>query len=306
MQQVQPLPLVRENKSFYNRKMWLYNLGTNNGKKASMFLWTEIIASRGSREITSCLYKYFKECLLQEDKVYDPLVAWSDSCGSQNRNFIMTCFFLHILNEYPNIKSVVHRLPIVGHSFLPNDRDFRDIEKMKHKKDAIYTVSHYEDIIKNANKKKSNVILMQTDNFMDFTQGINFKKQSLPIDADGKKFSWLEIHEFRYEQGLFGFKFKYKLDDTYRTCLLGKTCTRSKRPEKPVCKDTVPVLHPHGRKLKAAKVINMETLMAFVPPIHQGYYRQVAEDHKAIIAAYRKNNKKKSDNDEDEEIEELF
>ena len=153
LQQVQPLPLVRVNKSFYNRKMWLYNLGTNNGKQATLFLWTEIIASRGSREITSCLNKYM-ECFLQEHKVYDPLVAWSDSCGGQNRNFIMCCFLLRLLHENKNIKSLVHRFPVVGHSFLPNDRDFGDIEKSKRKKDAIYSVGQYVDVMKNATQKK--------------------------------------------------------------------------------------------------------------------------------------------------------
>ena len=45
----------------------------------------------------------------------------------------------------------------------------------------------------------SNVVLIETDNLMDFAQGINIKNQSLPIDADGKKITWLQIHEFRYD-----------------------------------------------------------------------------------------------------------
>ena len=304
LQQVQPLPLIKENKSFYSRKMWLYNLGTNNGKKASMFIWTEIVASRGAREVTSCLYKFLNEHLIDKRKEYDPLTAWSDSCGGQNRNFIMLCLFLRILNEHPNIKSLVHRLPISGHSFLPNDRDFGDIEKAKRKKEAIYSVKQYMELMTDATKKKSNVIRMGTNDFKDFSLGINFKNLSTPTDSDGKKFTWLKIHEFRYEQGLFGFKFKYNLSDAYRTCLLGKPSVRSKRPEKPEFENSVPIVYPHGRKLKAPKVLDMETLMSFVPPVHQDYYRKIIEDHKAIIDAHKK--KKKASNEEDEEVEELF
>ena len=55
----------------------------------------------------------------------------------------MTRFFLRVLNKTENVKSIIHCLPIPGHSFFPNDRDFVDIEKYKSKKDAIYTVSQY-------------------------------------------------------------------------------------------------------------------------------------------------------------------
>ena len=151
-----------------------------------------------------------------------------------------------------------------------------------------------------------NIVLMGKDDFVDFSKGLNFKNLSTPIDSDGKKFSWLNIHEFRYEQGLFGFKFKYKLDDNYRTCLLGRPSVRSKRPEHPVFEDTVPVLYPHGQKLKAQKVIDMKTLMSFIPPIYTDYYKTIVADHKTIIDAYNKNKKKKQNDDDDEEIEELL
>ena len=41
------------------------------------------------------------------------------------------------MNENENAKSIIHRLPIYGDCFLPNDSDFGDIEKSKSKRDAI-------------------------------------------------------------------------------------------------------------------------------------------------------------------------
>ena len=301
LQQVQPLPFIKENKAFYNRKTWLYNLGTHS-TEASMFLWTEVMASRGAREITSCIYKYLNEYFLDENTIYDPLIAWSDTCGGQNRNFIMTCLLLRILHEHDNIQSLVHRFPISGHLFLPNDRDFGDVEKPKKRKDAIYTVDQYEEVMKKSKKKSPNVIQMYTRDFMDFTQGINFKNLYKPVDADGNKFCWLQIHEFRYEQGLFGFKFKYKLDDDYRVCLLGKRSTKSKVPTEPVF-STPPILHPDGRKLKAPKVLDMITLMSFVPPVHQTYFKDIIDSHQDVLAAYAKKKKSKDNDESEEELE---
>ena len=57
LQQVQPLTLIKANKAFYHRKTWLYILGIHETQKnqALVYLWPEIIASRGARKIASCL-----------------------------------------------------------------------------------------------------------------------------------------------------------------------------------------------------------------------------------------------------------
>ena len=104
-----------------------------------MYLWPEVIASRGAREIASCLYKFVKDEVRQDSEA-TTLMAWSDTCGGQNKNFVICSLWLRVLHEYPNINTIVHRFPVSGHSFLPNDGDFGDTEKAKKKKDAIYTI----------------------------------------------------------------------------------------------------------------------------------------------------------------------
>ena len=49
---------------------------------------------------------------------------------------------------------------------------------------------------------------MGTQDLFDFMKRIN---------SEGDKFSWLEIHEFKYEVGLFGFKLRYNLTDDFTT-----------------------------------------------------------------------------------------
>lgn len=283
LQQVQALPYLKVNKAFYNRKTWLYDLGLHCNGQAYLFLWTENTASRGSREITSCL-KYFQE-VYNGDEPINTLYAWSDSCGGQNRNFNVTCFWMRVISEY-QIDNVIHRFPIKGHSFLPNDRDFGDVEKAKKKKDALYTVKQYAEMMRKSKKKRPIVIQLKKDNFKDFTKPGNFKNLSKPVDSNGNKFSWLDIHEFKYEAGLFGFRFRYNLEDEYRTCLLGPKPTP--RQPKPVPKFVnPPLMYPNGRKLAAPKVMDLMDLLQFVPPAYQSFYTDIIEAHKEEVQKYK-------------------
>ena len=61
---------------------------------------------------------------------------------------------------------------------------------------------------------------MERDDFIDNLKGALFSNLSKPLDTNGKKFNWTMIHEFVYEEGLFGFHFKYDVNDVQRTCFL--------------------------------------------------------------------------------------
>ena len=278
LQQVQPLPFLRENKSFYHRKTWLYDLGIHDGfgKKAYLYIWTEDVASRGSREIASCLYHYLQSQLTEP---IDTLLSWSDACGGQNRNFPMACFWLRILAEF-DVNDIIHRFPLSGHSYLPNDRDFGDIEKAKKKKDSIYTVEQYKDVMKSSKKTKPVVVEMKCNDFLDFQQGVHFSNLAKPIDSEGNKFTWLKIQEFKFEKDLLGFKFRYNLDEPYRLCKFDSK--RSFRSKKQSLFTEAPLLHPHYLK----------TLMQFVPLVYQKFYLDIIDDHADEILKYRDAKKK--------------
>ena len=81
------------------------------------------------------------------------LDTWSDTCGGQIRMSILTCFFLRLTHEYPNI----HWVPISGHSCFPNDGVFGKVQKAKKKKDATYTVAQYQKL-KESSKNKSPIV----------------------------------------------------------------------------------------------------------------------------------------------------
>ena len=155
-----------------------------------MDIWTETMVSRVHETSQFALTSFLTNKFWKKMK-FLTLSLHGVSCGGQLQNFIMTCFFLWVLNENENVKSIIHHLPITGPSFLPNDRDFGDVEKSKSKKDATYTVSQYEQLIKSSKKKSSNVKLMGTQDFLDFMKGINFSNLHKPVDSEEEKSSWL-------------------------------------------------------------------------------------------------------------------
>ena len=100
----------------------------------------------------------------------------------------------------------------------------------------------------------------KAEDFLGFYQGYQLQNLFTPSDTNGQKFSWLKIYELRYEQSIFGFKFKYDLEDEYWTYLFGQGGSKqSKRPSEPQF-TVMPIHYPHGRKLQAPKVLDMITL----------------------------------------------
>lgn len=155
LQQTMPLPKLTTSKAFYLRQMWFYNFGVHiiiakNVERTTFCTWTEDMAGRGSSEICSCLLR----CIEVDDELRekDHLIVWSDSCGGQNKNFSIICLYQYlILKGY--FRTIDHKFPEVGHTYLDSDRDFGRIEKVLRKHDTILVPDQYREIIAKSHKK---------------------------------------------------------------------------------------------------------------------------------------------------------
>uniref|UniRef100_A0A915I0B0 DUF7869 domain-containing protein n=1 Tax=Romanomermis culicivorax TaxID=13658 RepID=A0A915I0B0_ROMCU len=117
-----------------------------------MFNWTENQAGRGCEEVVSGLLAFFDIEAKQEE-----LLAWSDSCCGQNKNFVVVCFWQYLVASR-RFKCVEHKFPEVGHSFMDSDRDFALIEKNVRKVESVYSASDYRSIISKCKLKKPFVV----------------------------------------------------------------------------------------------------------------------------------------------------
>ena len=95
-----------------------------------MFVWPECNGSRGSQEIGSCLLKHFTIANSQASHQ----IGFSDARGGQNRNINIACLWLYIVTSSSFSYTLIdHKFMILGHSYLPNVRDFGSIEKENRK-----------------------------------------------------------------------------------------------------------------------------------------------------------------------------
>ena len=110
------------------------------------YMYDETIASKGSNETMSFLYHCINNFVAAS---VDTLYIFSDNCSSQNKSIFMTKF-LSLLVATGRFKKIIHRFPEPGHSFLPCDRDFAQIEKLKRKKEYLFLPEEYYQMVQHA------------------------------------------------------------------------------------------------------------------------------------------------------------
>jgi len=155
LQKTNPLPYLITNEAYYKRQLSVYSCGIHEcGSDIGYFhMWHGATASRGPAEIASCIWQWLNE-KNDEDKLKKEVVAYSDSCGGQNRNIVIATLWMSAVQEW-DLVSVDHIFMVSGHSFLPCDEDFGVYEKEKRKNEQVYSFSEWVDVAKRARKKSS-------------------------------------------------------------------------------------------------------------------------------------------------------
>ena len=108
-----------------------------------MYTWPESTAKRGCREVVSCFHHFIQTKVPATVKHFD---VFSDGCRGQNHNNTMIRFLFTLVHSN-RFESIDFHLPIRGHSFLPCDREFGVIERMKRKKDTVEVYSEWREMI---------------------------------------------------------------------------------------------------------------------------------------------------------------
>lgn len=131
------------------------------------------------------------------------IYIFADNCSSQNKNNALFQYFYTVIqSKCFNLESITHHYPEPGHSYLPCDRCFGLIEKVKRKVERIYLPESYKEIVKKT-CKNFNVINVSRDMFFNFSDYIKplFKKVVTSIDK--QKFCIMVYRCMVYKKGLF-------------------------------------------------------------------------------------------------------
>ncbi|CAF4889712.1 unnamed protein product [Pieris macdunnoughi] len=156
---------VPDQVAYYLRNVYLYNFTIVEGSSKSKLLPEHVFAyckaenlyPKAANKIASALYHRLKNSDLSSIETVR-LVA--DGCAGQNKNTIMLGMLSKWLTEAPqNVKKVELVFPVVGHSYIPPDRVFAQIEKQVRKQEVIRGPEKYIEII----SKFSTVTALGTD-----------------------------------------------------------------------------------------------------------------------------------------------
>ncbi|XP_050303477.1 uncharacterized protein LOC126741171 [Anthonomus grandis grandis] len=177
-----PLPKLPDQQAYFSMQINFFNFGVVIDKGLSLtkenvrcYTWTKVERPKSSNEIASAIHHTLST---DEFKATNKIIRlFCDGCGGQNKNSIfigMLCNWFNS-NAPPNIEEIQVFFPVVGHSFMPPDRVFGNIEKVVRRTAEILEPSHYVNMIKD----RATVFKMGVD-FQVFDWKTEIKKTLKP------------------------------------------------------------------------------------------------------------------------------
>lgn len=154
-----------------------------------LYTWPETTAHRGVNEVVSCLNHYIENNI---PNTVRKLMVFTDGCRGQNHNHTMVQYFSSLVFS-GKFDIIVHRLPVRGHSYLPCDRQFGQIEKIQRRHETVETYQGWEAII----SEKFELISMKcTDIFYFKSHLAQFYKKS--VIKNGVKYLVSKYKVFKF------------------------------------------------------------------------------------------------------------
>ena len=270
-----PFPTLTCSIAYYKRNMYVYNLGIHElaeKERAFMYVWDETTASRGAQEIGSCIRKH----IVTKASTAEHIIAYSDACGGQNRNFKQCLFWLKLIAD-TNIEVIDHKFMVSGHSFLPNDRDFGQIEQ--YAKDRIkYVPEDWYSIIQKCRSKNPFALYkMNREDFFSIQVLENLVTRRNK-NENNNQVSWLKIQWLHFERDKpYKIFYKETLNQDYPFEILNILPNRKGAP-KYLKNIQLTTLYSDPLKISAKKKKDMQELYQFIPPCHQEYFKKITED----------------------------
>lgn len=178
---------------------------------------------------------------------------------------------LNILLSHATLQKITIRFLQPGHTYLPNDSEFGDVECALKSQIRLYTPEDYISVMENCRRKNKFVVTrLQKEDFKSVTPLQNCITNR-KFYVDKQKISWLSTFEIELHRNEPSKLFmKSKLDDEPQVIDISKGGKR--RKQKPNFAIDLPTLYPNRRELSAAKIQDLKDLLKLIPADAKNFY----------------------------------
>lgn len=159
-------PRLKASALYYKTKLavhnfTVYDMFTHN---ATCYVWHEGEGALSASEIASCVTAF-----LSEHKEHEEFILWSDGCGYQNRNSVLSNALLKFSTEMKKV--VTQKFPEKGHTQMECDSVHSVIER-RLRNQEIHVPADYVALMKTARSKPHPYEVRYVDHtfFQDFTK----------------------------------------------------------------------------------------------------------------------------------------
>lgn len=280
-QQNMPFPHIPCGDVFYKRQIWSYNfcIYTAKTRFAHFFMYDVSVAKKEQNKVISFINYYFENVI---DKNVKTLYLFSDNCSSQNKNYALVQYLYSIIQTKKyGIETIIQRFPEPGHSFLPCDRCFGQIEKRRRKIGRVFVPQTYQNMVKESCPRKYHVINVTQNMLYNFSEHLKpfFKKYFISLNKT--KFMIMSYRIMEYTK-----------DGLFCTMIPNSSIKEKFNPEKSnihnvfSSEQPLPPLYYTKMKIKEAKLQDVCTLVSkYVPPEYLWFYEELEESTKDPVVS---------------------
>ena len=188
----------------------------------------------------------------------------------------MLALWLHIVaSDKYSFTTIDQKFMVVGHSYLPNDRDFGSIETARRKASHLYVPTDWSDLIRNCRRKNPFTVTdMSQDDFVslrDLSKAFVNRK----VNTRKDKVDWLRIRWIRVtkdEPLQFRYRYSHNTVEQWKVVNL-KRRTKGRPPD--MGRILPKKLYTSPRSIKSAKKKDLMELLDYVPPIYHTFYQDI-------------------------------